>query len=159
MSPPGWSPTEIARELAWALQSHADASRRAGRPVPHWLPALAGLCTAWATGGASAQPLEVAIRPEPRLLTLDQVAHLLGDVSTSTVRRVIREGQLPVVHVTPQTPRVRREEIDAYLDALANPERCATAVSDVQRRSISHDDTQDGHRRSHGPNEDRPHAA
>lgn len=113
--PTGWSPAEIATTIAWSLQSHADELRRRGRPVPHWLPAMAGVFTAWATGGATSS-LDLTPRPEPRLLTYAEVGHLLA-VSPRTVQRLVEDGDLVAVKVR-GLARVRAEDVDNYLNRL-----------------------------------------
>jgi hypothetical protein len=132
-----WSPTEIAAHLAAALQLLAEQLRRIRRPVPGWVAPFEGLLRRWADTSSTTTTTtsSVQLDPPPRLLTLEQVGHLLGDVSESTVRRVIHEGRLKIVHVTPQTPRVRVEDLDAFLSTLDAPTTQSAPVSASQRRS------------------------
>lgn len=51
-----------------------------------------------------------------RLLTLADVADFLA-VSLSTVRRLVRDGNLPAVRVGQRSIRVRPEDLEAYLQA------------------------------------------
>lgn len=58
------------------------------------------------------------------LLTVAEVAEMLR-VSTMTVYRLIRTGELPAVRVG-RNYRVRRADLDAYLqEQLVEPERAA----------------------------------
>ncbi len=54
----------------------------------------------------------------PELLTYGQVAIQLG-VSESKVKRLTYSGDLPAVGVGERSPRVRRDDLAAYIDALA----------------------------------------
>lgn len=140
----GWSASEIATTLAWSLQSHADELQRRGRPVPDWLPAMAGLFTTWATGGAAAS-LDLITRPQPRLLTYGEVGHLLG-VSARTVQRLVEDGDLSAVRVR-GLARVRVEDVDAYLDRLiavpADDRSCQTATISAAAGEGVHGDIDD----------------
>lgn len=126
----GGSPADVARTVSWALQGHAEALARAERAVPDWLPELAAMFAAWATGGTG-KAVEVTVAPPPRVLHYDQVADLLGGISVATVRRLVKAGDLRAVKVG-GTPMVRIEDFDAYLDGLPgladvdNPVQSAT---------------------------------
>lgn len=54
----------------------------------------------------------------PELLTYGQVAAQLG-VSESKVKRLTYSGDLPAVNVGVGSRRVRRDDLAAYIDALA----------------------------------------
>lgn len=60
------------------------------------------------------------VTPNYILLTLDQVAGLLG-VSRSTVYRILAEGQLESVRVGGRQ-RVRSDELNRYLSDSLSPE-------------------------------------
>lgn len=57
-------------------------------------------------------------------LTMNETAEYLG-VSYSTVRRLIRNGDLPVVRLAPRAIRITREAVDATAEAMT--ERRVTA--------------------------------
>ena len=50
------------------------------------------------------------------LLPLDEVALVLN-ISTMTVRRLVRAGALPVVYVSARRPRVRAADLARYIDS------------------------------------------
>lgn len=146
MSPPyGSSPVEIAGHLALALEMLEVNLRRNRRTVPGWVGPVTGLFRAWATSSGNSRA-ELTLQPEPRLLTYEQVAVQLGDVSLSTVQRLVTDRRLPVVHVTPRTPRVRVEDLEAFLDGLSVERSGSVTVTEGQGPSISHstDDTAHG---------------
>jgi len=51
------------------------------------------------------------------LMRVGEVADALA-VSEATVRRMIREGRLPVVRPRPHMVRVRSEDVAAYLETV-----------------------------------------
>jgi excisionase family DNA binding protein len=53
--------------------------------------------------------------PRPRLLTPNEVAEQLR-VSTMTVYRLIKSGELPAARIS-NSFRLREEDVDAYLEA------------------------------------------
>jgi excisionase family DNA binding protein len=53
------------------------------------------------------------------LLTYEDVADLLG-VSTRTVRRYILAGDLECIHLGPRYVRIRRSQLQAFIDAHAD---------------------------------------
>jgi excisionase family DNA binding protein len=53
--------------------------------------------------------------PRPRLLTPNEVAEQLR-VSTMTVYRLIKSGELPAARIS-NSFRLRAEDVDAYLEA------------------------------------------
>jgi excisionase family DNA binding protein len=57
----------------------------------------------------------VATSPRPRLLTPSEVAEQLR-VSTMTVYRLIKSGELPAAKIS-SSYRLRSEDVDAYLEA------------------------------------------
>jgi excisionase family DNA binding protein len=66
---------------------------------------------------------DTVTRPEPSglLLTFTDAARELG-LSLSSVHRLVRSGILPAVRVDTghgQTRRIRRSDLDAYVDSLA----------------------------------------
>ena len=109
------SPQLIAAHLAMAIDDHVRRLRRNNRTVPGELEVLVGLFTGWAAGG-TARPV-LPTRLEPRVLTYAQVGEALGGVSTDTVRRLVKRGELPAVRVS-GTPMVRTTDLDGYLDQL-----------------------------------------
>lgn len=137
MSPIGSSPAEIAAHAALALEMLEANLQRNRRPVPLWVAPMVGLLRAWATGGTGSG-IELVLQPQPRLLTYEQVAVQLGDVSLSTVQRLVTDRRLPVIHVTPRTPRVRVEDLEAFLDGLSEERSVSGTVTQRQGRSISH---------------------
>ena len=48
------------------------------------------------------------------LLTLPDVARLLA-VSTRTVYRLVAQGYLTVIRITPDTPRLRRADVETFI--------------------------------------------
>ncbi len=55
---------------------------------------------------------------EDRLLTLVEVAEILGHISTRSVRRIIARGELPQPIKILSTPRLFYSEVTAYLERL-----------------------------------------
>jgi excisionase family DNA binding protein len=53
--------------------------------------------------------------PRPRLLTPNEVAEQLR-VSTMTVYRLIKSGELPAARIS-SSYRLREEDVDAYLES------------------------------------------
>jgi excisionase family DNA binding protein len=53
--------------------------------------------------------------PRPRLLTPNEVAELLR-VSTMTVYRLIKSGELPAAKIS-SSFRLREDDVDAYLES------------------------------------------
>jgi len=51
-----------------------------------------------------------------KLLTVDEVAEILR-VSPSTVYRRIQAGELPAVKLGHRQVRIKREDLDAYIEA------------------------------------------
>jgi predicted DNA-binding transcriptional regulator AlpA len=52
------------------------------------------------------------------LMDLNEVANMLGNISTRSVRRLIARGELPRPIKILSTPRLYRSEITAYLERL-----------------------------------------
>jgi predicted DNA-binding transcriptional regulator AlpA len=55
---------------------------------------------------------------EDRLIDFKETAHLLGDVSERSVRRLIARGDLPQPVKALSAPRLYRSEVFAYLENL-----------------------------------------
>ena len=56
-------------------------------------------------------------QPEARLLSMREVAEVLG-VSTATVRRMVVSGRLPSVRFGPKSwHRIRREDVERLIEA------------------------------------------
>ncbi len=53
----------------------------------------------------------------PLLLTFGQAAGQLG-ISLSKIKRLASAGELPVVDVGERNPRIRRDDLAAYVDGL-----------------------------------------
>lgn len=69
--------------------------------------------------GQRAEPLEappqqVAPWPAPRMLTLSEVAQVLG-VQRNTVTKLVAAGTLQVVRLSPRIVRVTREAFDRMI--------------------------------------------
>lgn len=116
-SPIGWSPSDIAAHCAAALELLAAELRRTRRPVPGWVPVLAGLCRRWASADGPAREALMRLPDAPLLLSYDQVADRLG-CSVSTVERRVADGVLRAVRDGRQV-RVRTADLDCYVAALA----------------------------------------
>ncbi len=54
------------------------------------------------------------------LLTLDEVAEALS-FDRRTVERMIAAGTLPAVYPRPRSPRVRRSDLESYVEGLSGP--------------------------------------
>lgn len=54
------------------------------------------------------------------LLTLDEVAEALA-FDRRTIERMIAAGTLPAVYPRPRSPRVRRCDLESYVDGLSGP--------------------------------------
>jgi predicted DNA-binding transcriptional regulator AlpA len=55
---------------------------------------------------------------EERLIDFKETAHLLGDISERSVRRLIARGDLPQPVKVLSAPRLYRSEVFAYLEKL-----------------------------------------
>jgi predicted DNA-binding transcriptional regulator AlpA len=55
---------------------------------------------------------------EERLIDFKETAHLLGDISERSVRRLIARGDLPQPVKVLSAPRIYRSEVFAYLEKL-----------------------------------------
>ena len=55
---------------------------------------------------------------EDRLIDFKETAHLLGDISERSVRRLIARGELPQPVKVLSAPRLYRSEVLAYLEKL-----------------------------------------
>lgn len=54
------------------------------------------------------------------LLTLDEVAEALA-FDRRTIERMIAAGTLPAVYPRPRSPRVRRGDLESYVEGLSGP--------------------------------------
>lgn len=99
----------------WQAECRRDAVR-----VPPGLLQLRGLIqvTAGHNGSTSPPPgdLPHTSAVTPLLLSFDHAADVL-EVSHSTVKRLVRTGQLPAVKVG-GSPRIRKADLDAYVAGL-----------------------------------------
>ena len=57
---------------------------------------------------------------EDRLIDFKEVAHLFGDVSERSVRRLIARGDLPRPVKVLSSPRLYHSDVRAYLERLKN---------------------------------------
>ena len=68
------------------------------------------------------RPLNLTETPrssqEDRLIDFKETAHLLGDVSERSVRRMIARGELPQPVKVLSAPRLYRSEVLSYLENL-----------------------------------------
>jgi predicted DNA-binding transcriptional regulator AlpA len=55
---------------------------------------------------------------EERLIDFSEAAHLLGDISERSVRRLIARGDLPQPVKVLSAPRLYRSDVFSYLDKL-----------------------------------------
>ena len=67
---------------------------------------------------------------DDRLIDFKETAHLLGDISERSVRRLIARGELPPPVKVLSAPRLYRSEVLAYLQMLK-------AKRPLNRRSIA----------------------
>ncbi|RAU20154.1 hypothetical protein CU669_19895 [Paramagnetospirillum kuznetsovii] len=51
-----------------------------------------------------------------KMITVDEVARLLGNVSTDTILRLGRRGDLPILRISDGRRAVRLADIEAYQD-------------------------------------------
>ncbi len=63
-------------------------------------------------------PTMAAPRESERLLDLDEVAKMLGGISTRSVRRLVARGDLPRPVKVLSAPRLYHSDILAYLERL-----------------------------------------
>ena len=115
----GW----LARHVAAALRAHCRSLTTNGVRVPRALVELASACASEVSEGQRGSRLD----PEnavldgglmyPRAVDYAEAGRLLG-VSLSSVKRLVRDGALPVVHIGGRVPRVRVADLDAYLANL-----------------------------------------
>jgi predicted DNA-binding transcriptional regulator AlpA len=57
-------------------------------------------------------------KEEDRLMDLEEVAEMLGNISTRSVRRLIARGDLPQPVKVLSSPRLYHSDVVAYLDGL-----------------------------------------
>jgi predicted DNA-binding transcriptional regulator AlpA len=57
---------------------------------------------------------------DDRLIDFQETAHLLGDISERSVRRLIVSGELPQPVKVLSAPRLYQSEVKAYLERLKN---------------------------------------
>ena len=62
----------------------------------------------------------VLLSQEDRLIDFKEVAHLLGDVSERSVRRLIARGDLPRPVKVLSSPRLYYSDVQTYLERLKN---------------------------------------
>ena len=114
--------------IAAALRAHRDAMRRNYQSVPDLLEELERSCAARVSAGQrGADLVEQTARLHDEAMTallmnLDDVGHVLGGVSRSTVNRLIRDGELPGLKVGGRT-FVARADLEAYVDTLRETTR------------------------------------
>jgi predicted DNA-binding transcriptional regulator AlpA len=63
---------------------------------------------------------------QDRLMDLEQVAEMLGNISTRSVRRLIARGDLPPPVKVLSSPRLYHSDVVAYLDGLKQKRDTAT---------------------------------
>jgi predicted DNA-binding transcriptional regulator AlpA len=61
-----------------------------------------------------------------RLMDLEEVAEMLGNISTRSVRRLIARGDLPQAVKVLSSPRLYHSDVVAYLDGLKQKRDTAT---------------------------------
>jgi predicted DNA-binding transcriptional regulator AlpA len=71
-------------------------------------------------------------KDEDRLMDLEEVAEMLGNISTRSVRRLIARGDLPQAVKVLSSPRLYRSDVVAYLDGLK--QKRDTATENVRRK-------------------------
>lgn len=101
-------------ELVERLKLRRAHRRRPSAPA---LELLAELIRSMSGQSAIADSDGAHDRPMPLLLTLERVADELGEISVSTVKRLIRDGALPAVKVNGST-RVRAIDLENYVAGL-----------------------------------------
>lgn len=126
---------EAAGHLTMALQRHVQWARQAGLGLPAGLAELERSLANRASRGQAGSPLQDLweVRQSevvtPRLLTYADTARTLG-VGESTVKRLVKRGDLTAVHVI-GSARIAVAEIDRYIDdltrAIQTNEGAATA--------------------------------
>ncbi len=72
----------------------------------------------------------------PRLLTARAVADML-DVSTETVLRWTRRGELPAIRLPGGAIRFRQDEIDGWIEERATPRRGALTTTPGAARPLT----------------------
>jgi excisionase family DNA binding protein len=118
----------LARHVAAALGLHCRTLAGNGVRVPQELIDLLGACQRVSAGhsGSPLDPgadvLDGGLMQQPRAVDYTEAGRLLG-VSLSSVKRLVRDGALPVVNIGGRAPRVRVADIDAFLADLAGDHR------------------------------------
>jgi predicted DNA-binding transcriptional regulator AlpA len=69
---------------------------------------------------------------QDRLMDLEEVAEMLGNISTRSVRRLIARGDLPQPVKVLSSPRLYRSDVVAYLDGLK--QKRDTASQNTRRK-------------------------
>ncbi|CCH77736.1 Excisionase/Xis, DNA-binding (modular protein) [Nostocoides japonicum T1-X7] len=113
---------EAAGHIAVALLLHAKEARKAALDLPVGLDDLTTAFVNRARRGQDGSPLQdlwkvrQAAVVTPRLLTYADTAKALG-VGESTVKRLVRRGDITAVHVL-GAARIPVAEVDAYITRL-----------------------------------------
>lgn len=108
----------ILKELR-GLHDTCRSTLAAVNREPHKTPRPSGVLT----------PKEAAA-----LLTIEDAAAMLR-VSPITVKHYIRLRKLPVIHLTPRTPRFRHSDLEAFLAQRVRPVFDPSMVGRTRRRS------------------------
>jgi excisionase family DNA binding protein len=82
------------------------------------------------------EELAARVGLEPRL-TIDELARL-AKVSRRTIERVIAEGRLRVVHLSPRAVRIPRSSAADYLDGLDVDPGVETGVERASIHDLTH---------------------
>lgn len=138
---------EVAGHLALALARHLRRCRDDGLEVPDAVRQLADATLAVARGRQEATNVDVLAELTDGgpamgsyLLDYETAARLLG-VSRRTVERLVASGDLVAVTVGDGSPRIRRSDLEAYVDGLdrrpfaARVEHKQPAAAGGRRRS------------------------
>jgi predicted DNA-binding transcriptional regulator AlpA len=74
-------------------------------------------------------------KDEDRLMDLEEVAEMLGNISTRSVRRLIARGDLPQAVKVLSSPRLYHSDVVAYLNGLKQ-KRDATTQNNRRKETL-----------------------
>jgi excisionase family DNA binding protein len=112
----------LRRHLVAALEGYREALRRNGIAPP---PDLRRLVDALRVSGGQSGPRNADLDDSADAGSMQQLALTYRDsadrlgVSESTVKRLVRDGQLPAVDIL-GARRIRSKDLDAYLEELGS---------------------------------------